>query len=29
VVDGEPQATRIRAAVAEARPGTVTRVLPD
>jgi len=29
MVDVEPQATRIRAAVAEARPGTVTRVLPD
>ena len=28
MVDVEPQATRIRAAVAEARPGTVTRVLP-
>ena len=29
MVDVEPQATRIRAAVAEARPVTVTRVLPD
>jgi len=28
MVDIEPQATRIRAAVAGARPGTVTRVLP-
>lgn len=29
MVDIEPQATRIRAAVAGARPGTVTRVEPE